>query len=121
MNFDVVKNIGDWLIEKVLPKATIWFGIFLAIGALTLGAASLMKLKLPEAQHPILTDAGKYFAGFWVCLAIATFIAEMRKSTKLRVAIHAEEIRMNPTVDNVSAIPEVQKEINRQTIEGGSP
>ncbi len=118
INLETVTKGIDWLMEKVLPKATILTGVFMAIGALTYTAAILLKLKMPAETHPILTDAGKFGALFWGFLAVTTLIYEMRRGTKMRVAIHAEQIRMNPDVDNASAIPEVQKEIVKQTIEG---
>lgn len=118
MNFDVLKQAADWLMEKVLPKATILTGIFMAVGALTYTAAVALKLRMPAETHPILTEVGKYGALFWGFLAVTTLISEMRKSTKLRVAIHAEQIRMNPDVPDTSAIPQVQTEITKQIIEG---
>lgn len=124
INFDIVKDVAEWAMAKLLPKFTIFTGVFLGLGALTLAVTSAMKLPyfhLPEQSHPALMETGKYAAAFWVFLALATIVSEIRRASNLRVQIAAEQIRMNPNVPDSSSIPAVHDEIARQIVAGTPP
>ncbi len=117
LNLEQLTKALDWL----LSKGTIITGAIMALGCLAKATTLAMQLPffgIPDSATAALNGLGWWIFGFFVSLGITSLIYNVRRAEKQRLAIAAEQIRLNPDLPDKSSVPEVQKEIASQIVEG---